>query len=143
MKCILDTDVMVAALRSASGASREIVRLIGRKEIIAVASVATMLEYEAVLKRPEHLQAANLSAAQVDTLLDALATLFVPVTSHFVWRPLMQDPDDEMILEAAVNGQVEAIVTFNTRHFRSAAARFGIEVLLPAEYLRSVRHDNE
>ncbi len=143
MKCILDTDVMVAALRSARGASREIIRMIARKEITAVASVATMLEYEAVLKRPEHLQAAKLSATQVDTLLDALATLFVPVTPHFVWRPLMQDPDDEMILEAAVNGQVEVIVTFNSRHFRRAAPRFGIEVLLPADFLRRVRHDDE
>jgi putative PIN family toxin of toxin-antitoxin system len=138
MRCILDTDVMVASLRSAQGASREIMRMIGRKEIVAVASVATMFEYEAVLKRPEHLQAANLAAVQVDQLLDALASLFEPVEPHFLWRPMLQDPNDEMILEAAVNGGVEVIVTFNTRHLRRAAQRFGIYVLTPAEFLRRV-----
>jgi putative PIN family toxin of toxin-antitoxin system len=138
MRCILDTDVLVASLRSAQGASREIIRMIGRKEIVAIASVATMIEYEAVLKRPEHLQAANLTAVQVDRLLDALASLFEPVEPHFLWRPMLQDPNDEMILEAAVNGRVEVIVTFDTRHFRRAAQRFGIYVLTPAEFLRRV-----
>jgi putative PIN family toxin of toxin-antitoxin system len=136
MKSVFDTDVLVAALRSATGASREILNMVGRGELIVLASVPLMIEYEAVLKRPEHLQAANLTAQQVDMLLDVLVGLFVPVTPYFLWRPQMKDPNDEMVLEAAVNGQASAIVTFNTRHFSVAASRFGIETLKPGEFLR-------
>src|SRR5690554_4171404 len=102
--------------------------MIRRREFIATATVAMMAEYEAVLKRPKHLKAANLTAEQMDIFLDALAALFVPVTPFFIWRPLLHDPDDEMILEAAVNGQAQMLVTFNTRHFSRAAHRFGIVV---------------
>lgn len=138
MKCVLDTDVIVASLRSKTGASREIIRRVGLRQITALASVALFIEYEAVLKRPEHLQAANLTVVQVDRFLDTLAHLFVPVTPHFLWRPVLKDPNDEMILEAAVNGQAQFIITFNTRHFGNAAARFGITVLKPGDFLRRV-----
>lgn len=138
MRCVLDTDVIVASLRSKTGASREIIRRIGLRQITALASVALLIEYEAVLKRPEHLQAANLTAAQVDLFLDTLAHLFVPVTPHFLWRPLLKDPNDEMIIEAAVNGQAQIILTFNTRHFGNAASRFGIQVLKPGEFLQRI-----
>lgn len=138
MRCVLDTDVIVASLRSSTGASREIIRLVALRQITALASVALFVEYEAVLKRPEQLQAANLTTAQIDTLLDAFANLFVPVAPHFLWRPMLKDPNDEMILETAVNGQADLIITFNTRHFGNAASRFGIEVLRPGESLRRV-----
>lgn len=140
MRCILDTDVIVASLRSSTGASREIIRRIGLRQITALASVALLVEYEAVLKRPEHLHATNLTATQIDVFLDGLTHLFVPVTPHFLWRPLLKDPNDEMIVEAAVNGQAQVIVTFNTRHFGNAAHRFGIEVLKPGEFLRRLYH---
>jgi putative PIN family toxin of toxin-antitoxin system len=138
MKCVLDTDVLVAALRSTTGASREILYMVGRRELTVLASVPLMIEYEAVLKRPEHLQAANLTSQQIDTLIDTLVSLFVPVTPYFLWRPQMRDPNDEMVLEAAVNGQANAIVTFNTRHFRLAASRFGIKTLKPGEFLKGL-----
>ena len=117
--------------------------MVGRGEVRAAASVATMLEYEAVLKRPEHLRAAGLQSHHIDSLLDSLAALFIPVTPSFVWRPLLSDPNDELILEAAINGPCDVLVTFNTRHFREAAARFGITTLTPAEFLQKVRHDND
>lgn len=139
MKCVLDTDVIVASLRSQRGASREIIRRIGLGEITALASVAMMIEYESVLKRPEHLQAANLTATQVDTFLNALANLMVPVTPYFLWRPQLRDPNDEMILETAVNGQAAAIVTFNVRHFGIAPSCFGISVLRPGDLMRRLR----
>lgn len=138
MRCVLDTDVIVASLRSKTGASREIIRRIGLRQITALASVALLVEYEAVLKRPEHLQAANLTMAQVDIFLDTLAYLCVPVTPYFLWRPLLKDPNDEMIIETAVNGQAQVIITFNTRHFGNAASRFGIQVLKPGEFLQKM-----
>jgi putative PIN family toxin of toxin-antitoxin system len=139
MRFALDTDVLVASLRSAKGASSELIRMIGRREIVAVATVPMMVEYEAVLKRPQHLAAANLTIKQVDSFLDALADLFVPVTPYFLWRPVLRDPNDEMILEAAVNGQARVIITFNARHFSRAAYRFGVQALRPSEVLRRLK----
>lgn len=135
MKCVLDTDVIVASLRSKQGASREIVRRVAAGEIVALASVAMLIEYEAVLKRLEHLNAANLTEAQVDAFIDAIANLMVPVAPYFLWRPQLRDPNDEMILETAVNGQADTIVTFNIRHYGAVARRFGITVQKPSEFL--------
>jgi predicted nucleic acid-binding protein len=65
--------------------------------------------------------------------------LVEPVETHFIWRPQLHDPADELVLEAAVNGQAVAIVTFNLRDFRVAPARFGIEVLTSAETIKRIR----
>jgi putative PIN family toxin of toxin-antitoxin system len=139
MNVALDTDVLVAALRSPTGASRELIRRLGIGEFFAVASVGMFLEYEAVLKRPEHLTAARLTEEEIDIFLDGLAKMIQPVTPYFLWRPQLRDPNDEMILEAAVNGRAERIITFNRKHFLPAAQGFGIQILLPAEFLRSLQ----
>jgi len=95
-----------------------------------------MIEYEAVLTRPEHLDASGLSAIDMEAVLDAVAAVADPVRLAFLWRPALSDPDDDMVLEVAVNGQADAIVTFNRRDFGMAARRFGIDVLLPVEAWR-------
>lgn len=136
MRYVIDTDVLVAGLRSAQGASRRLLELLDQGAFDAVASVSMMLEYEDVLKRPENLQAAQLTAQEVDEFLDALALLVIPVTSFFLWRPALRDPGDEHVLEAAINGQADGIVTFNIRHFTVSASRFGIELLRPGEAVR-------
>jgi len=66
-------------------------------------------------------------------LLDAVAAVAEPVRRDFLWRPVLGDPNDDMVLETAVNGQAEGIVTFNRRHFVSVANRFGIDILSPAQ----------
>ena len=139
MKCVLDTDVIVASLRSRTGASYEIIRLLGRGEIDVYASVALLLEYESVLKRPEHRSVMQLNEQEEDVWLDGLVSLLKPITPHFFWRPLLRDPGDEMVLEAAINAQADYIVTFNRRHFRLGASRFGVKIVTPAEFLRKVR----
>lgn len=101
-----------------------------------LATPPLFLEYEAVLKRSEQLAASGLSLTDVDTALDALATLIEPIESHLSWRPLLDDPDDEMVLEAAINGRADALVTYNTAHFRSVPARFGVRLARPVEILR-------
>jgi predicted nucleic acid-binding protein len=78
------------------------------------------------MTRAEHLAAAKLSAGEVSLLLDAIATVCAPVRLAFLWRPTLRDPDDDMVLEAAVNGQAHAIVTFNRRDFSPAMEQFGI-----------------
>jgi predicted nucleic acid-binding protein len=101
-----------------------------------VLSVPLLIEYEAVLGRPEHMHARGLSRAEVDAILDGLASVMRPVELYYLWRPLLRDPDDDMVLETAIAGRVGAIVTFNVRDFGSVPAQFGIEVLRPNECLR-------
>jgi putative PIN family toxin of toxin-antitoxin system len=135
-RLVLDTNVVVTAFRSRTGASAEVVRLVRRRELVMVATVALFLEYEAVLTRPEHLARAELTAAEVVGALDVLAAVVEPVEPYFLWRPRLRDPDDEMVLEAAANGHADAIVTFNARDFAEAAGEFGIEVLTPIAILK-------
>jgi putative PIN family toxin of toxin-antitoxin system len=136
MMLALDTDVVVAALRSPHGASRQLIRALRSGRVQAVATIGMFVEYEAVLNRPANLAATGLNTAEVGTFLDGLAALVTPVKPHFLWRPQLRDPNDEMVLEAAVNGQANAIVTFNLRDFTPAVQRFGIEVVRPGEIVR-------
>lgn len=136
---VLDTSVVVAGLRSRMGASNAVLRLVVERQLIPLASPPLFLEYEDVLKRPEHRLAHGLSFSQIDELLSELAAMIVPVETHFQWRPQVRDPNDEMVLEAAINGHADALVTFNISHFATAGARFQIDVLRPAEVLRKVR----
>ncbi len=118
------------------GASGEILRLAYRRKITLLASVGLFIEYEAVLKRPEHLKGAAMSEDDVDGALDAIASFIEPVETFFLWRPKLRDADDDMVLEAAVNGHADAIVTFNIRDFAAAGPEFGIPALLPGDVLR-------
>lgn len=138
MRLVLDTDVIVAAMRSPAGASAALLQAAVQQRVQLLANVALFLEYEAVCSRTEHLQAAGLDEAQLRVFLDALAWLVEPIVSHFVWRPQLRDPNDEMVLEAAVNGQANAIVTFNARDFGDAPARFGLKTWLPRDAVRKV-----
>ncbi|WMT92622.1 putative toxin-antitoxin system toxin component, PIN family [Pelagibacterium sp. H642] len=131
MRLILDTATMVAAIRSNAGASRRLLVAGLEQRLTMLASVPLMIEYQAVMTRPEHLEASGLSAEDVNTLLDAVAAVVEPVRLAFLWRPAVRDQNDDMVLEAAVNGQADAIVTFNLRDFDQVAARFGVEVLSP------------
>ncbi len=101
-----------------------------------VATVALFVEYEAVLTRPEHLAKAEMTLLDAAVALDVLAAVAEPVEAHFLWRPRLKDPDDDMVLEAAVNGHANAIATFNARDFANVARDFGIEILMPADILR-------
>lgn len=138
MRVVLDTDVMVAAVRSRTGASNALLRAVRQKRVEAVVSVPMMLEYEAVLMRPEQRRVSGFTVAQVQQFMDGLAALMIPVLPYFLWRPTLRDPDDEMVLDAAVNGQANAIVTFNVRHFLPEAKQFPLDVLTPAQTLRKL-----
>jgi predicted nucleic acid-binding protein len=102
-------------------------------------NVALAIEYEAVGNEPEHRQAGGLSEREVDIFLTAIIALAEPVETYFWWRPQLTDPEDEMVLEAAVNSRADAIVTFNMRDFGKARSRFGIEVMLPREVMARIR----
>lgn len=136
---MLDTDVMVAALRSDSGASRQLLVAALEGRVTLLVSVPLMFEYEAVLMRSEHLVASGLSAGEMNAVLDAVAAVAEPVHLSFLWRPALSDPDDDMVLETAANGAAHWIVTFNRRDFGEPAARFGCSVALPGEVLQESR----
>jgi putative PIN family toxin of toxin-antitoxin system len=143
MRLVLDTDVVVAALRSDRGASRQLVlaALDGRIEMLV--SVPLVLEYEAVLTRPQLLKDVAMTIADVGAVLDAILSMAVPVEMRFLWRPQLKDPSDEMVLETAANGSADYLATFNLRHLREAAAVFGIRAAVPGQILRKIRSEYE
>lgn len=101
-----------------------------------LASVPLFIEYEAVVTRAEHLAAAGASRSDVMNVLDVLAGCIEPIEIHYLWRPRLRDPGDDMVLEVAVNGRADAIVTFNRADFGTVLADFGIAPLGPADVLR-------
>ena len=127
----MDTDAVVAAMRSPAGASAAIIRAMRQGRATLLLSVPLALEYEAVCRKADHRLAAGLSSRQVDIFLDGVIAMAEPVETHFLWRPQLHDPNDEMVLEAAVNGRADVLVTFNLRDFGTVPERFGVELLLP------------
>jgi putative PIN family toxin of toxin-antitoxin system len=138
VRAVLDTSVLVAAIRSPTGASKALLdaALGGQMEILI--STALVLEYEAVLTRPEHLRVAGYSLEEMQELLDAICEAGTRVTVRWHWRPQLHDPNDEMVLETAINGYANAIVTFNRTDFIHAGKHFGLQVLSPREALERV-----
>jgi putative PIN family toxin of toxin-antitoxin system len=139
MKVVLDTDVIVAGMRSPSGASAAILRRARQGRVTLLVSVPLAMEYEAVCSEAEHRLAAGLSEREVEIFLDAIVAMAEPVETHFLWRPQLRDPSDEMVLEAAVNGRADLLVTFNVRDFGAVPSRFGIEVMIPRDALERIR----
>ena len=139
VKVVLDTDVVVAGMRSPGGASAEILRKARQGRVTLLVSVPLAVEYEAVCSEIEHRLAAGLSEREVEIFLDAVVAMAEPVKTHFLWRPQLRDPGDEMVLEAAVNGQADLLVTFNVRDFGPVPSRFGIEVMIPRDALERIR----
>jgi putative PIN family toxin of toxin-antitoxin system len=138
-RVVLDTSVVVAGLRTRLGAGNAVLRLVAQGHLVMLATPPLFLEYEDVLKRPEHRLAHGLALPAIDEFLAELATLIEPVEVHFQWRPQSKDPNDEMVLEAAINGQANALVTYNVADFAVPAERFRIPVLTPPEVLKKVR----
>src|SRR6266403_860779 len=136
---VLDTDVIVAAMRSDRGASRQLLLAALDQQFELLLSVPLILEYETVLTRPQHLAACGLSSAEAGRVLDDLVAFARPVRLAFRWRPRLSDPDDDMVLETAINGSASAIVTFNQRDFASGMKGFSCAVILPATALQQIR----
>jgi predicted nucleic acid-binding protein len=101
-------------------------------------TVALALEYECICTLAEHRLASGLNASEVGNYLDGLIGMAEAVRAFIRWRPQLRDPGDELVLEAAVNGQADAIVTFNERHLREARTNFGIDVIRPGDALRRI-----
>jgi putative PIN family toxin of toxin-antitoxin system len=134
VRVVLDTNVVISAMRSRRGASAEVVRAALEARIELVAMSALVLEYEEVALRPEHLSAAGMSLSGAQEFLTDVIGLMQPVRQFWDYRPQLPDADDESVLAAAINGLATHIVTFNVRHFKTAVD-FGITAITPSELL--------
>lgn len=138
-RLVLDTSVVVSAFRSSRGASFVILGLVAQRRLVPLVSTALFLEYEDVLQRPEQREVHGLDMSTVSKTLKELAALCEAVEPHFSWRPQLSDPGDEMVLEVALNGRADCIVTHNVRDFREAVPKFGIPVLTPGALLERIK----
>lgn len=129
---VLDSNVLVAALRSSRGASFALLSLVGTDAFEIAVSVPVILEYEEVLLRES-----GRSPSVVGDVIDYVCSVAKHQSIFFLWRPRLPDPDDEMLLELAVAAGCDAIVTHNTRDF-GPADEFGLRVLSPAVFLKEI-----
>lgn len=134
-RTVLDTNVIVAALRSRRGRSNRLVSLIGAQRFVTVISVPLVLEYEDAALR--QLDSLVYTADEVREILDFICWAAEPQAIYYLWRPLLPDPKDDLVLEAAVAGRCDTIVTFNERDFRGAE-QFGIRIQTPRRFLEEV-----
>lgn len=137
MRVVLDTSVLVAAARSRHGASFQLVSQLPSERFQLALTVALYTEWQAVLTRPEHLPP-GATPEMAQGFLRYLASIAHLQDVHFLWRPFLRDPDDDMVLECAVASGSAFIVTHNTRDFARAQS-LNVQALTPAEFLTQMR----
>jgi predicted nucleic acid-binding protein len=135
VRIVVDTSVLFAGLYSRRGASHAVLRgcLSGRWTPLVTVPLA--LQYEDVMSRPELVTGSGLTRAELEAFLDGFLAVCDPIGVHFLWRPNLPDEEDNLVLEAAVAGNADAIVTHNVRDFRRGQLRFDVPILTPAELL--------
>src|SRR5260370_398774 len=131
-RAVIDTNVIVSALRSKRGASHRLMSLLGDSRFQITISVALVLEYEAAAKN--QCAALNLPESIVDDIVDMICAVGRQTKVHYRWRPHLKDSGDDFVLELAVSGDCEFIVTYNLRDFQGAD-QFGVRVVTPREFL--------
>ena len=134
-RVVLDTNVVVAGLRSRRGASFRLLAAVGRGKFEIALSVPLVLEYEDALLR--HGSVTGLSRADVDVVLDYFCSVGHLQSIFFLWRPLLPDPKDDLVLELAVAAGCKTVVTFNIRDFRGGEA-LGVSAQRPGAFLKSI-----
>ncbi len=134
-RVVIDTNVVVSALRSRRGASHKLLLLIDSGKFETCLSVPVLLEYEDVCKRL--VGQVPLTESEVDDVLDYLCREAEHVTVYYLWRPFLNDPKDDMLLELAVAGGCDYIVTYNLRDFQGVE-RFGIGLRTAKELLQEI-----
>jgi putative PIN family toxin of toxin-antitoxin system len=138
-RLVIDTNVIIAALRSQRGASYRLVMMQDQGLWQTCLSVPLFMEYESVAKRPE--VGITLSHADIDIVLDYICEWAEHRQIYFLWRPLLPDPGDDCVLEVAVEAQCDFIISYNKRDFVGAEG-FGILVLTPPEFLRMLEKNS-
>ena len=135
MKIVIDTNVLFTALRSSRGASYKLVSLLPSGRFSITISVPLIIEYEDVLRRGK--LPASISEKDISDFLDFLCYVGYRQDIFFLWRPFLQDSSDDLVLEVAVAGGCDAIITYNKRHFKNVE-KFGLRILDPKEFLSEI-----
>jgi putative PIN family toxin of toxin-antitoxin system len=135
IQVVLDTNVLVAALRSKRGAASQLVRGLLQGQWQLNVSNPLVLEYEAVLKRSE--MSEFISIAEADEFVDALCSVAINHRIFFLWRLMVRDPDDAFVFELAIKANIDYLITFNTNDF-PLASEFGVKLVTPREFLEDV-----
>jgi len=135
IRAVLDTNVIFSGLRSRNGASYRVLQSLLDPRFEPCVSVPLILEYQQTLlhKRPD----LGLSVSDIENVLDYLCLIGRRQSVFYLWRPLLRDPKDDMVLELAVAAEAEYIITYNAKDF-SGAERFGISIVSPAEFLQEI-----
>jgi len=134
-RIVIDSNVFISALRSKRGPSFRLLTLIGEGPFDISLSVPLVLEYEAVAKRERW--GNKPSWASISDIIDYMCSVGRKHKIHYLWRPRERDPKDDMVLEVAVAGQCEFIVTYNKRDF-SDASKYGLKLMTPKEFLHTI-----
>jgi putative PIN family toxin of toxin-antitoxin system len=129
---VLDTNVLISALKSATGASFSLIRLVRTGMLCPAVTAPLMFEYDDVASRPGLLP--HLSPSEIAGFLDWFASVSSHYKVHFLWRPLLRDPKDDMVLEAAAAASADYLVTYNTSDFDGASS-LGVRVITPPQLL--------
>jgi putative PIN family toxin of toxin-antitoxin system len=137
---VLDTNIIIAALRSKRGASNNLLSLVGTHNFEIHDSVALILEYEDVIQRQR--TELGLSQEDVADFIDSLCSMAHHHKIYFLWRPSLSDVNDELVLELAVTARCEYIVTHNIKDFKGID-KFGIQAITPKEFLQIIREVKE
>ncbi len=139
MKVVFDTAALISAIRSRTGAAAEIVRLavLGNPRLLM--DYKLVCEYRDVALRPQHIAASGGTPEDAEAIIKTLEAIAIPVLVEIKHRPLSQDENDDMVLDVAINGHADAIVTNNLKDFSPAAERFGIQVMTPRDFLIEFR----
>jgi putative PIN family toxin of toxin-antitoxin system len=137
IRAVLDSNIVYAALRSRRGAAFAILSLIGKGQFITCLSVPLVLEYEAVALRLLETDT-PISEVDIHIAIDFLCSESELCEIHYLVRPVLNDPDEEMVLELAVNANCQYIVTHNVRDFRGTEI-YDVEAITPGQFLELLR----
>ena len=132
MRIVIDTNVLFAALKSRRGASYKLVSLLPSKRFSIAISVPLIIEYEDVLRRGK--LPVSTTEKDISDFIDFFCHVGDQQDIFFLWRPFLPDPSDDLVLEVAVAGGCNAIITYNKRHFKNVE-KFGLRILDPKEFL--------
>lgn len=134
-KIVIDTNIIVSALKSRNGFSFNLLSIIDDVRFKAFISVPLILEYEEAIKRSK----ANirLTKSEIDTILDYICLTSEKRKIFYLWRPYLKDPKDDMILELAVESESDFIICFNKKDF-VGIEKFNLQVLTPKEFLKLI-----
>ena len=134
-KIIIDTNVLLSALYSKRGASFKVISLIGEGYFEIALSVPLFIEYTSIIKRNR--SKIKLSDEKIEDILNYLCMVSTHYEIYYLWRPILKDPKDDMILELAVTAQCKYIVTYNIKDFKGIE-NFGIKPLSAKDFLRTI-----